>query len=67
VKISIDREACVGAGQCVLAAPSVFDLDDDGKVVVLSEDPPADVHSQIRNAVFSCPAFAIEFDDGITA
>jgi ferredoxin len=29
------REVCGGAGRCVLAAPEVFDQDDNGLVVVL--------------------------------
>ena len=37
--ITADRERCVGAGQCVLAAPAVFDQDDDGLVAPLTVDP----------------------------
>lgn len=37
--ITADRERCVGAGQCVLAAPAVFDQDDDGLVAPLTLDP----------------------------
>lgn len=27
-----DRDKCIGAGQCAMAAPAVFDQDDDGVV-----------------------------------
>jgi len=64
VKIRVDLEACVGAGQCVVAAPTAFDLDEDGKVIVLTVEPSADLHDQVRNAAFACPAFAIEIDEG---
>ena len=62
MKIRTDVEACVGAGQCVLLAPTVFDLDDDGKVVVLDEQPSADRRDEVENAAVACPAFAIEID-----
>lgn len=59
MKIDVDVEACVGAGQCVVVSPKVFDLSDDGKVVVLDETPGAELHEDVRNAAFACPAFAI--------
>ncbi|GAA1305767.1 hypothetical protein GCM10009647_024660 [Streptomyces sanglieri] len=42
MKIDIDQDKCVGAGQCVLVAPEVFgQRDEDGVAVLLTEDPPA--------------------------
>ena len=35
MSVVVSRDACVGAGQCALVAPDVFDQDDDG--IVLSE------------------------------
>jgi ferredoxin len=63
MKIVTDVGACVGAGQCVVVSPTVFDLTEDGKVVVLDENPSAKLHEQVRNAAFACPAFAIELDE----
>ena len=37
--IRIDRESCMGSGNCSFWAPGVFDLDDDGIAIVL--DPTA--------------------------
>ena len=38
VRIIADRNRCVGAGQCVLSAPDVFDQsDEDGRVVILPD------------------------------
>lgn len=37
-RVGAERDRCVGAGQCVLAAPGVFDQDEeDGLVRVLAE------------------------------
>ncbi|MFF4642648.1 ferredoxin [Streptomyces sp. NPDC001389] len=58
MRISVDRDVCIGAGQCVLAAPQVFTQDDDG----LSEVLPGreDGHSpMVREAARACPVSAI--------
>lgn len=59
MSISADRDRCVGGGQCVLAAPEVFDQDDDGLVVVLQEDPPPELAGDVRTAAKLCPARVI--------
>ncbi|MBM4791304.1 ferredoxin [Streptomyces sioyaensis] len=61
MKVIIDEDKCVGAGQCVLAAPDVFDQrDEDGIVVLLDALPPDALRSQVENAAALCPALAIE-------
>lgn len=58
--IEIDEDGCVGAGQCVLAAPLVFDQrEDDGIVVLLDEDPPESERVHVEEAAIRCPAAAI--------
>ena len=37
MKVRVDREVCIGAGQCALVADSVFDQDDEGLVILLAE------------------------------
>jgi len=60
MRVTIDEQACVGAGQCVLSAPEVFDQrDDDGIVVLLDKEPAASLHSVTRDAATRCPALAI--------
>ncbi|MBV8931566.1 MAG: ferredoxin [Kutzneria sp.] len=59
MRINVDRDRCVGAGQCVLAAARVFDQDDDGLVTVLTLDPPAEEADAVREAVHLCPSGAI--------
>ncbi|MER7563827.1 ferredoxin [Streptomyces sp. NPDC097941] len=57
--IHIDKDACIGAGQCALAAPGVFTQDDDGFSTLLpgSEDGGAD--PMVREAARACPVAAI--------
>lgn len=54
-----DRGACVGAGQCALVAPEVFDQDDDGIVVLLQADPEGPNLVAATKAARLCPARAI--------
>ncbi|MET9145414.1 ferredoxin [Streptomyces sp. NPDC004042] len=59
-RVRADRDRCVGAGQCVLAAPAVFDQDEeDGLVRVLAERPPASRADAVREAVRACPSGAL--------
>lgn len=58
--ITVDTEKCCGSGQCVLAAPAVFDQrDEDGVVVLLDGRPPEEEHEASEEAAQVCPAAAI--------
>ncbi|WP_240509884.1 ferredoxin [Streptomyces malaysiense] len=60
--VEVDTEVCVGAGQCVLAAPGVFDQrEEDGIVKLLAAEPSQEVRDAVREAVHLCPAGAITF------
>lgn len=57
LKIEINRDACMGSGNCGFWAPGVFDLDDDGIAVVI--DPEAADEEKIVLAGQGCPTQAI--------
>ncbi|MER6007824.1 ferredoxin [Nonomuraea angiospora] len=60
MKLSVEADKCVAAGQCVLLAPEVFDQrEEDGVVVLLDETPAAEQHGTVREAAMVCPAAAI--------
>ena len=59
MKIEADRDLCIGAGNCVLSAEAVFDQDDDGVVVLLTEEVPEDEEDRVREAVKLCPSSAL--------
>jgi ferredoxin len=62
MRIVADTNRCVGAGQCVLTDPSVFDQsEEDGTVVVLVERPN-DLDT-VREAVHICPSQALSLVD----
>ncbi len=59
LRLSTDRAICVGAGQCVRAAPDLFDQDDDGLVVVLRADVPTESRDSALTAADWCPSGAV--------
>ena len=62
-KVVVDEDLCIGAGQCVLVAPDVFDQDDKGLVILLDATPPAALHEAARKAAKLCPARAITIEE----
>ena len=64
MKITVDQDKCVASGQCVTAAADVFDQrDEDGVVVLLTENPPPELATDIHQAAAVCPALAIQIED----
>ncbi|MFJ9373507.1 ferredoxin [Streptomyces sp. NPDC101455] len=61
-EIHIDKDICIGAGQCALAAPSVFTQDDDGYSTVLPGKEDTD-DPMLREAARACPVSAITVPD----
>lgn len=60
MKLTVDRRACTGAGNCVRLAPDWFDQDDhEGLVVLLGDSPPDDLKPLMRDVVDACPTGAI--------
>ncbi|UGT66819.1 ferredoxin [Nocardia gipuzkoensis] len=63
MRISADRERCIGAGMCALLAPEVFDQDEnDGRVRLLDPGPQRG-HSAVREALAACPSGALDIDE----
>ncbi|MFZ4584129.1 MAG: ferredoxin [Acidimicrobiia bacterium] len=65
IEIEINREACMGSGNCSFWAPGVFDLDEEGIAIVV--DPAAAPEEKIVLAAQGCPTQAIRVTkDGAT-
>ncbi|MEU6326357.1 MULTISPECIES: ferredoxin [Streptomyces] len=59
MRVRIEAERCVASGQCVLVAPTLFDQDDDGVVVLLKEQPDEAERGAAQESIQLCPAAAI--------
>jgi len=61
MRIVVDREECIGCGNCSDIAPDVFELDDEGLSKVV--DPAGADDDTIREAAESCPVDCIKLID----
>ena len=57
VEIRIDREKCMGSGNCSFWAPGTFDLDDEGVAIVVNSE--GDPDEKVVLAAQGCPTQAI--------
>jgi ferredoxin len=64
MKVIVDQDKCASSGNCVMHAPEIFDQrDEDGVVVLLNENPPAEQAESARKAAAGCPAAAISIEE----
>ena len=61
MKVRVDRDLCIGVGNCVAYAPTVFKLDTENKAVIL--DPSSVDDDTLLEAAKSCPESAILVED----
>ena len=61
LEIRIDRDLCVGFGDCITQAPDAFSLDDEG--VAVFRDPSAVARWKLLDACAACPVDALEVFD----
>jgi ferredoxin len=60
MRISVDRDICVGSGTCVFTEPAVFRQNDEDGRVELTGTAPGDLPPDgVREAIARCPVGAI--------
>ncbi len=64
LKITVDRDTCIGDGLCCDDAPGTFEMDDEQKATV--KNPVTDDKDTIIQAASSCPVDAIKVEDAAT-
>ncbi|HWD05911.1 MAG TPA: ferredoxin [Amycolatopsis sp.] len=57
--VIVDEDRCEGHGLCQDTAPDVFDLDDDGPVVVRYDAIPPALTRQAETGARVCPVAAL--------
>lgn len=64
MKITVDTNLCEVHGDCVVAAPDIFDIGEDDEVVqVLDAEPGEEYRATVVQAARMCPVAAITIED----
>ncbi len=63
--IGIDKNVCIGAGQCALTAPDVFTQDDDGYSTLQAGREDGGGSPLVREAARACPVGAITVSERV--
>jgi ferredoxin len=62
-RVNADRSRCQGWANCVAGAPDVFDIDDDGLVLLLQTSIPESDRARIDEVAHRCPVAALSVTD----
>nr|Q83WF4.1 RecName: Full=Ferredoxin MycCII; AltName: Full=Mycinamicin biosynthesis protein CII [Micromonospora griseorubida]BAC57024.1 ferredxin [Micromonospora griseorubida] len=65
MRIVLDAERCVGAGQCEATAPELFTQGDDGLGLVRDRPVTPELLGPAREAVDRCPVRAIRIESSV--
>lgn len=61
MKLKVNKEKCIGCGQCVsITDQKVFDFDDDNLAKVIESPVTRENEEAANDAMESCPTGAIE-------
>lgn len=63
LKITVDRNLCIGAATCIAVAPKTYVLDSEAKAVILTSAAEETPDTIIESAK-ACPVAAIIIEDG---
>ena len=59
LRVVVDRNLCVGTGMCTSIAPDLFELDDNGVLVLHEERITPRAREEIDDAIACCPVEAL--------
>lgn len=59
MKVQVDRVRCEGHGVCEEIAPDVYQLDDEGELVILVDPIPDASQSKAESGARLCPVAAL--------
>lgn len=62
-RVSVDEGRCVGSGDCALAAPGAFEVDDDAALARVLPGAATAERAQLERASYACPTGAIRLTE----
>ena len=63
MRVEADLTKCTGHGICESIADDVFEVQDDGAVVIHGHERPKSDHARMQRAVTQCPTGALRLVD----
>jgi ferredoxin len=63
IEVRANVRICEGFANCLVAAPDLFDLDDDDKVIILQGELDDAERARVDEAIRSCPVAALTIAD----
>ncbi len=63
MRVEVDMGKCTGHGICESIAEDVFEVADDGTVVICAPQRPESDRARMQRAVTQCPAAALTIVD----
>ena len=63
MRVKADFDLCKGHANCMGEAPDVFQVDDNGYLTILQEEPPEALREAVELAVKYCPTGALSLEE----
>lgn len=63
MEIIVDRDKCAGLGVCESFAPEVFEVDENGVLVLKARTVPDGQDADVEAAIAGCPTEALRLRD----
>jgi len=60
MRVTIDRDGCIGCGLCESICPEVFKLDEEGKAYAIEGEISAEYKNDSLEAAKDCPVSVIK-------
>jgi ferredoxin len=63
MRVEVDLTKCTGHGICETIAEEIFEVQDDGSVLIHDAERPESDRVRMGQAVTQCPAAALRLED----
>ena len=63
MKTTVSKELCIGCALCPSLSPDLYEMDDDGKAIVIKDELSDQDVIEAKEAATSCPVDAIEVEE----
>lgn len=62
MRVCVDNDKCTAHAVCEAIAPEIFEVQDDGGLLILDENPAEELRQRLQESADACPADAIRIE-----